>query len=635
MKAKALEAIGDSDLLEFARIEAALRANDRLKYYFSLLQLALSHADHPEQAVTTLASERVACGIDDGRLDCVIGAARREGDQYHVPGCAGVVERIADDARTMAAPVLASSIRDGYAQRLSSLLAELPAANADTVNGGALAAMTRAGRHGGSLPSDSDSLHQLVMDLHKAINGLQAALSEETVDGAAAYHLGPGDRELLAAFMAGLNRTAKLKFGHPGLGTTATRVDERLVIQNDIGTTDAHVIVIHVEKLRVSITHSDIHPERLKFFTTLLGRNKVVWSDEGSHGKQFYLAVGSIETSDANECRQFLEWLGSRIVFLIDWNRARKELRTFLRAPQRVEVLTWAADADIGHRGFLELGGARAINAAIEAAATPTIHYGDRLCDVLGDDEAVTFIKFVFAHATAGLLAHDSKSLISDRIRAELRMHCSNEQRRLARLVADHAGLIFEIASLVDEELLAASIGERGAERRAARARRFEHDADQLVIAAREVVRRRPDYAAFARLLEAADDAADELEDVAFLLGLISDTLPQGTLEALRTLCDIVLDASQEWVKATHLGLSSGQDDADAFLTAIDRVASLEHRADDAERELTRAAIGQATDFRQLHLYTTIGTALEEAADALKYACLQLRNHVLGETFDG
>ena len=129
------------------------------------------------------------------------------------------------------------------------------------------------------------------MDLHKAINGLQAALSEETIDGAAAYHLGPGDRELLAAFMAGLNRIAKLKFGHPGLGTTATRVDERLVIQNDIGTTDAHVIVIHVEKLRVSITHSDIHPERLKFFTTLLGRNKVVWSDEGSHGKAFYLPL--------------------------------------------------------------------------------------------------------------------------------------------------------------------------------------------------------------------------------------------------------------------------------------------------------------------------------------------------------
>ncbi len=109
---------------------------------------------------------------------------------------------------------------------------------------------------------------------------------------------------------------------------------------------------------------------------------------------------------------------------------------------------------------FSSLGAPRAINAAIEAAATPTIHYGDRLCDVLGDDEAVTFIKFVFAHATAGLLAHDCKSLISDRIRAELRMHCSNEQRRLGRrLVADHAGLIFGIASLVHEELSPHGLG--------------------------------------------------------------------------------------------------------------------------------------------------------------------------------
>ena len=47
--------------------------------------------------------------------------------------------------------------------------------------------------------------------------------------------------------MAGLNRTAKLKFTHPGLATTATRAGGRLVIQNDIGTTDAHVIVIHVK----------------------------------------------------------------------------------------------------------------------------------------------------------------------------------------------------------------------------------------------------------------------------------------------------------------------------------------------------------------------------------------------------
>ena len=35
-----------------------------------------------------------------------------------------------------------------------------------------------------------------------------------------------------------------------------------------------------------------------------------------------------------------LEFLGSRLVFLIDWNRARKQLRGFLRGPDRLALLT-------------------------------------------------------------------------------------------------------------------------------------------------------------------------------------------------------------------------------------------------------------------------------------------------------
>ena len=50
----------------------------------------------------------------------------------------------------------------------------------------------------------------------------------------------------------------------------------------------------------------------------------------------------------------------------------------------------------------------------------------------------------------------------------------------------------------------------------------------------REAVRRRPEYAVFLSLLEAADDAADELEDAAFLLDL--ETRSQGKpLEALQS----------------------------------------------------------------------------------------------------
>ena len=71
------------------------------------------------------------------------------------------------------------------------------------------------------------------------------------------------------------------------------------------------------------------------------------------------------------------------------------------------------------------------------------------------------------------------------------------------------------------------------------------------------------------------------------------------------------------------------------FLAAIDRIAALEHQADDAERALAATAVQHAGDFRQLHLFTAIGGKLEAAADALKHASLMLREHVLEDVIDG
>ena len=110
-------------------------------------------------------------------------------------------------------------------------------------------------------------------------------------------------------------------------------------------------------------------------------------------------------------------------------------------------------------------------------------------------------------------------------------------------------------------------------------------------------------------------------------------------MEALQTLADLLAEASQEWIKAlghaTQIGLAASPHETEDFLTAIDRLAALEHQADDAERALTAAAIEHAQDFRQLHLFTAIGGRLESAADALKYASLILRDHVLEDVIDG
>ena len=77
------------------------------------------------------------------------------------------------------------------------------------------------------------------------------------------------------------------------------------------------------------------------------------------------------------------------------------------------------------------------------------MHFGDRLCGVLGDEAAMSFVRFVLRTAAEGLREHASTSLIQDRVRTELQAHFSSEGKRLLQLASEHASMIFEIASLV------------------------------------------------------------------------------------------------------------------------------------------------------------------------------------------
>jgi uncharacterized protein Yka (UPF0111/DUF47 family) len=628
MKAKILAALGETELGRAAQVNAALAANDRIKYCLALLQVAAAQADHPEQGSSTLRAERVASGIEDAELDGIATGTRREGDCYRMPGCAKLLRRVAQELKNMAAPVSDEAFRG----RLDALMPGLEIPEEDLIAAEKIHEITRAGT------AEHDSVHQLVMDLHKRLNAVQAELAEERLDGASVYGVEKNDRTLIAAFMAGLNRTAPLKFDHPGLDTTATRAEHALIIQNDIGTTDAHVIVIHVEGRAVRVTYTDVHRVRAKFFRDMLQRFDVKWtSGQGGHvgEESFTMLTGTFTAKSRTELVEYLNFLGSRLVFLIDWNRARKQLRAFLRGEDREAVLRWAAEAEVGQRGFLELGGAAVINLAIEKIPGSAMHFGDRLCDVLGDEATVKFVQFCLRAAAEGLKQHHSTGLIHDRICAELHVHFSSEEQRLLRLAEEHAGLIFELACQVREGLR--EIGSEGGGevyvRLAKRARQFEHDADQLVSTARDAVRKRPEYAALFKVAETADDAADELEEVAFLLGLLQATNPDGSAaEALANLSDLLVEAAQEWIKAlghaVHIRRTHQQDDADDFLQAIDRLLELEHHADDAERALTFATVQQARDFRQLHLYSEIGGSLEAAADSLKGAGLIARDQL-------
>ena len=151
MKTQILAALGESELRPAAALNAALAANDRVKYLFSLLQVALDHAEHPAHPAVTLKRERNACGIDDPDLDAAVASARMVGTKCRVQGAGTILARIGADMRLMAAPVLGVK-PDEFGTRLEHLLAALPSTEDDLVDPVAISAMMAAGHEG------SDSL---------------------------------------------------------------------------------------------------------------------------------------------------------------------------------------------------------------------------------------------------------------------------------------------------------------------------------------------------------------------------------------------------------------------------------------------------------------------------------------------
>ena len=292
-------------------------------------------------------------GLDNIAFDGTISGARLiDGKTLALPGGKALIEGLCQDIKLMVEPLKSGDphAAKGFSERIPAVDGELSSLADDVVPRSLIGSITSARREGG------DTAHRLVMDLHRAINRLSAKTAVETLAGASVHGLEASDRPKVEAFMRGLNRTRFLAFGHPGLGTSATHSGDALIIQNDIGATDAHVIVIRVEGLSVTITYTDVHRARARFFTKLIGE-EVAWSTpEERHVKeltepQFELITGRYEAKTPSALNDFLEALGSRLVFMIDWNKARKALRNFVSDEEAKRILRWAAAQDYGHRG--------------------------------------------------------------------------------------------------------------------------------------------------------------------------------------------------------------------------------------------------------------------------------------------
>jgi hypothetical protein len=633
-KTQIIQELGNEELLLPKLVNEALAANDRIKYFLSLLQMAKSHADNPGHDFSSMKLERQASGVMDLGFDSVVEGSSRTDDHYTIPNAKRIIEGIKDDICKMVAPLSVRGVDKIYRSRAEALIDKIPAIESDSIPGQFINQAT-------SIDRATDSLHVIVMDLHKELNALQTAIYQESIEGAAVYAVSEdSERELVKAFMRGVKETMKLKFEHPGLGTTATKSGDTLVIQNDIGMTEAHVLVIHIKNKTASLTYTDVHPERLAFFQSLFSNFQVKWSDtsrresEKFEENMYYLTVGLYEARDVKDLANYLTFLGSRIVFLIDWNRARKRLRNVAKKSDAIMVLKWAADNNFGHMGFLKMGGENLIFNVINKTPNTPLRYGQQFHEVLGEENTVEFLKFVLKTSAEGLLENRSDLLIEDEIRVELSKHFHTLYENLLEVTQEHATLIVELASAVRDIVVNIDAYNQDLARELARVTKWESSADHLLNDVRETIKRSNVPAIFEKLLMTADDAADALEETVFHLSLLPSEKHLGSFtEPLHDLVDLASRCSMEYLKAVSiariLGRSSSRNEMNDFLESIDKILAIEHQADIVYRSFTRALLSDSINFKQLRIFSEISGQTEESIDNLMKAAIILRDMTL------
>ncbi|GAA0767005.1 phosphate transport regulator [Ideonella azotifigens] len=639
-KTQALTALGQQRLMLPAWVKAALAANDRLKVYLTVLQTAAAHASHPNRDLPDLTKEIAATTLEAGWLMGVIAVATRVDDSLALPELPRLIKGLEDDLTTMARPVLESVPAGEQTHvRVEHWLAWLRDLPADRLADAQVDALTRG------LRGEQDSLHLLVMDLHKQINKLSAELASEVIAGANAWELQPGDRPRVAAFMRGLNRTSELKFDHPGLDTVATRDGERLLIQNDIGTNDAHVLVLQVTGCVITLTYSDLHPARFEFFQSMLAPLGAAWSErvsrtdaELNQGLAYTVGTASFDCADDAAVEAALEGIGSRIVFLIDWNRARKRLRAFVDKQAAITVLADAARLDVGHRAWLQVGGEGLIFAAMQAVGEGAFRIGDRLDEVIGAADAHSFLVAVMRLACDALHRGQPVALVADETRMLLARHVRQRSSEFD-LLAEHAAYCETLAQAIGDALAhGAERSAKAAAELSARAKTWERRADELVMQAREKAERQPRWRPVALLVAQSDDVADALEEAAFLISLIADGHLKGWNDEVRKvlgrLATSVRQATQDQVKALAiartLGAGSEAADNDAFLRATWRVVQAEQACDALLRDARREMLAAIQDAPSLMLANDLACTLELASDRLLVAAYALRDLVFG-----
>jgi uncharacterized protein Yka (UPF0111/DUF47 family) len=333
----------------------------------------------------------------------------------------------------------------------------------------------------------------------------------------------------------------------------------------------------------------------------------------------------------------FLEAVGAALVFLIDWNKARKALRKLIANSDAIQVLDWAARHEIGHRAFLELGGAELVASAVRRAAPARLGFGEELADVLGREATLKFLRTALRLSTEALREARSARSVREMIEVDLVRRIERNDSALLTIVVRQLGLARDIATTIASSIADGHVRRVNAARNAARAKRIEEKADAIAVDARQAVARTQAAPTITGLVDAAENAIDELEQGAFLVSLLPSELDQALVAPLGELCTTAVSGVEAAVRGLEAiaSLSEGEGgasaDAEDALHATAHLVDLEHEADTAERAVTSLVLGGGASREGGLVALELARSLERTSDRLALVGHLLHSHVMGE----
>ncbi len=166
----------------------------------------------------------------------------------------------------------------------------------------------------------------------------------------------------------------------------------------------------------------------------------------------------------------------------------------------------------------------------------------------------------------------------------------------------------------------------------AARARHIEEKADRVARDARSEITRLDAGPTIEQLVNRIEDVVDELEQAAFIASLLPKKMREGVLKLLSELCAVALAGTEtvaSGVDAAGEVPEGRRADSEDALAAVGRLIDVEHKADDAERSVTREVLGGGLDLASSLAALELARALERATDRMASFGHVLRAHVL------